>query len=63
MDIMFDFLSMRVASEEIFITLVITGSIDVPVQVTHGLTIPRHDLRTMHEEADLCIVQQCYGLI
>ena len=54
---------MRVASKTFFNTLVITGSSDVPLQVTHGLTIPRHDLRTTHEEADLIIVQQCYGLI
>ena len=62
-DIMFDFVSMRVASKKFFNTLVITGSSDVPVQVTHGLTNPRHDLRTTHEEADLIIVQQCYGLL
>ena len=61
-DIVFDFLSIRVTSEELFNTLVITGSSDVPVEVTHGLTIPRSDLRTTHEEADLIIMQQCYGL-
>ena len=51
---------MTVASEEFFNTLVITGSSDVPVQVTHGLTIPRHDFRTTHKEADLIVVPQCY---
>ena len=60
---MFDFVSMKVASKKLFNTLVITGSSDVSLQVTHGLTIPRHDLRTTQEEADLIIVQQCYGLI
>ena len=61
-DVVFDFLSIRVTSEELFNTLVITGSSDVPVEVTHGHTIPRPDLRTTHEEADLIIVQQYYGL-
>ncbi len=41
----------------------ITGSSDTPMQVTQGLNIPRHDLKTTHEEADLIIIQQCYGLI
>ena len=32
-------------------------------QHKYGLTIPRQDPRTTHEEADMIIVQQCYGLI
>ncbi len=62
-DIMFDFLKENVASKNFCNTLVITGSSDTPMQVTQGLNIPRHDLKTTHEEADLIIIQQCYGLI
>ncbi len=60
---MFDFLKENVASINFCNTLVITGSSDTPMQVTQGLNIPRHDLKTTHEEADLIIIQQCYGLI
>ncbi len=60
---MFDFLKESVASKNFCNTLVITGSSDTPMQVTQGLNIPRHDLKTTHEEADLIIIQQCYGLI
>ena len=62
-DILFDFLSLKVADRKFHNSLVITGSKDIPIQVNAGLTIPRHDLRMTHEEADLIIVQQCYGLV
>lgn len=39
-------------------SLVITGKSPVPVEVSNGLIIPRHDLKTLHEEADIIIPQQ-----
>ena len=62
-DILFDFISLKVADEKVHNSLVIRGSKDIPIPVNTGLTIPRHDLTTTHEEADLITVQQCYGLV
>ena len=39
---------------------VVTGAVEIPIQVLNGLESPTCDLRTSHEEADKIIVQQCY---
>ena len=38
--------------------LVVTGSNNTPVQISHGVVIYREDISTSHEEADCIIVQQ-----
>ena len=37
---------------------VVTGKISIPTEVCNGLQIPRPDLKTMHEEADVIIPHQ-----
>ena len=39
-------------------TLLITGSNEVPQDISNGVLINRADLRTSHEEADVIIPQQ-----
>ena len=39
-------------------TLVVTGSDHVPFEISQGVTIQRHDMENMQEEADTIIVQQ-----
>ena len=41
-------------------SLVITGLSETPTEVSHGVAIQRQDLLTLHEEADLIMVQQAY---
>ena len=36
----------------------VTGKIPIPTEVCNGLQIPRPDLKTMHEEADVIIPPQ-----
>ena len=43
-------------------TLTVAGIRDVPVEITGGLRIDRHDLRSTHEEADILIAQQAISL-
>ena len=43
-------------------TLTIAGVRDVPVEITGGLMIDRHDLRSTHEEADILIAQHAISL-
>ena len=43
-------------------TLTIAGIRDVPVNITGGLRIDRHDLRSTHEEADILIAQHAISL-
>ena len=38
--------------------LVVTGSNNIPVRISHGVVIYREDISTYHEEADCIIVQQ-----
>lgn len=38
-------------------SLIIAGVSDVPVEITRGQKIDRHDLRSTHEEADILITQ------
>ena len=38
--------------------LVVTGSNNTPVQISHGVVIYREDISTSHEKADCIIVQQ-----
>ena len=38
--------------------LVVTGSNPVPQEISMGLVIPRDDLKTSHEEADVIMPQQ-----
>ena len=38
--------------------LVVTGSNNTPVQISHGVVIYREDISASHEEADCIIVQQ-----
>ena len=42
--------------------LTIAGVRDVPVEITGGLRIDRHDLRSTHEEADILIAQHAISL-
>ena len=39
------------------LTIGIAGVRDVPVEITGGLWIDRHDLRSTHEEVDMLIAQ------
>ena len=39
-------------------SLVVTEKIPIPTEVCNGLQIPRPDLKTMHEEADVIIPHQ-----
>ena len=41
-------------------TLLITGLLATPTELTRGIAIERQDLKTLHEEADLIMVQQAY---
>ena len=43
-------------------TLTIAGIRDVPVEITGGLRIDRHDLRSTHEEGDIPIAQHAISL-
>ena len=43
-------------------TLTIAGVRDVPVEITGGLRIDRHYLRSTHEEADILIAQHAISL-
>ena len=43
-------------------TLTIAGVRDVRVEITGGLRIDRHDLRSTHEEADILIAQHAISL-
>ena len=43
-------------------TLTVAGIRDVPVEITGGLRIDRHDLRSKHEEADILIAQHAISL-
>ena len=43
-------------------TLIIAGVRDVPVEITGGLRIDRHDLRSTHDEADIPIAQHAISL-
>ena len=43
-------------------TLTIAGVRDVPVEITGGLRIDRHDLRSTHKEADILITQHAISL-
>jgi hypothetical protein len=38
--------------------LVITGTESIPIEISNGSSTLRDDLKTMHEEADVIIVQQ-----
>ena len=42
--------------------LTVAGIRDVPVEITGGLRIDRHDLRSTHEEADILIAQHAISL-
>ena len=41
-------------------TLLITGLLATPTELTRGIAIERQDLKTLHEEVDLIMVQQAY---
>ena len=43
-------------------TLTIAGVCDVPVEITGGLRIDRHDFHSTHEEADILIAQHAISL-
>ena len=43
-------------------TLTVAGIRDVPVEITGGLRIDRHDLRSTHEEADILVAQHAISL-
>ena len=43
-------------------THTVAGIRDVPVEITGGLSIDRHDLRSTHEEADILIAQHAISL-
>ena len=43
-------------------TLTVAGIRDVPVDITGGLMIDKHDLRSTHEEADILIAQHAISL-
>ena len=43
--------------------LVVTGRDPVPVEICHGMTIRREDLRNVHEEADIIVIHQMFVLL
>ena len=43
-------------------TLTIAGVRDVPIEITCGLRIDQHDLRSTREEADILIAQHAVSL-
>ena len=43
--------------------LVVTGRDPVPVEISHGMTINREDLRNAHEEADVIIIHQMLSIV
>ena len=57
---MTDGLTQRDASGCYSNTLLITGLLATPTELTRGIAIERQDLKTLHEEADLIMVQQAY---
>ena len=62
-DIICKYVSQKVATDNLTHLLVVTGSNDVPMQISNGVMSQKHEYRTTHEEADVIIVQQCYRLI
>ena len=42
--------------------LVVTGRDQVPTEINNGIVIPRRDLETSQEEADVIIVQQMVAI-
>ena len=55
-----DGVTQRAASGCYFNTLLITGLLATPTEITRGIAIERQDPKTSHEEADLIMVQQIY---
>ena len=43
--------------------LVVTGRDPVPIEISHGMTINREDLRNAHEEADVIIIHQMLSIV
>ena len=43
--------------------LVVTGRDPIPVEISHGMTIRREDLRNAHEEADVNIIHQMLSIV
>ena len=43
--------------------LTATGRDPVPVEISHGMTILREDLRNAHEEADVIIIHQMLSIV
>ena len=43
--------------------VVVTGRDTVPVEISHGMTIRREDLRDAHEEADVIIIHQMLSIV
>ena len=43
-------------------TITIAGVHDVPIEITGGLRIDRHDIRSTHEEADILIAQHAISV-
>ena len=41
----------------------VTGRDTVPVEISHGMTIRREDLRNAHEEADVIIIHQMLSIV
>ena len=41
----------------------VTGRDPVPVEISHGMTIRREDLRNAHEEADVIIIHQMLSIV
>ena len=43
--------------------LFVTSADEIPILVCNGIKARESDMRTSHEEADIIIVQQCYGAV
>ena len=55
-DLTSEYVSKKVANDHFTHTLVLTGSDDVPLQISNGTIILQHENKTTHEEADVIIV-------
>ena len=62
-DIITEYITVKIHEGEFRHTFVVTSSQDVPVEVSAGSITLKEKYRTTHEEADVILVQQCYKLL
>ena len=62
-DLITDYLITKIHHGKFRHVFVVTGSENVPVQVSDGNITLKEEYHTSHEEADVILVQQCYKLL